>query len=248
MNLNKSSNPTFSEKIFEKALTRNEEGGVMSFTGAVNKSIILFLLVLLSGIATWKLIIVGNSAASYLAIGGAIGAFILAIVTSFKPDKSAILAPMYALCEGLFLGAISAIFNATYNGIVMQAIIATVCVVAVVFLCYRAGILKATPTFTKVLVFATLGIGVFYLISILLRFAGIDLSVFSLGWLGIIIQLVIVGVAALNLVLDFNQIDTGVEMQSPKFMEWYCAFGLMVTIVWIYIEILRLLAVLSRRN
>ena len=130
----------------------------------------------------------------------------------------------------------------------MQAIIATVCVVAVVFLCYRAGILKATPTFTKVLVFATLGIGVFYLISILLRFAGIDLSVFSLGWLGIVIQLVIVGVAALNLVLDFNQIDTGVEMQSPKFMEWYCAFGLMVTIVWIYIEILRLLAVLSRRN
>ncbi len=248
MNLSKSSNPTFSEKIFEKALTRNQDGTVMSYNGAVNKSIILFLLVLLSGIATWKLTIVGNSAASYLAIGGAIGAFILALVTSFKPDKSAILAPIYALCEGLFLGAISAIFNATYNGIVMQAIIATVCVVAIVFLCYRAGILKATPTFTKVLVFATLGIGVFYLVSILLSFAGINLSVFSLGWLGIIIQLVIVGVASLNLVLDFNQIDTGVEMQSPKYMEWYCAFGLMVTIVWMYIEILRLLALLSRRD
>ena len=248
MNLDRSSNPTFSEKMFEKALTRNDEGGIMTFNGTVNKSIILFLLVLLSGIVTWKLTIVGNSSASYLAIGGAIGGFVLALVTSFKPEKSAILAPIYALCEGLFLGAISAVFNAAYNGIVMQAVIATVCVVAVVFLCYRAGILKATPKFTKVLVFATLGIGAFYLVSILLRFAGVDLSVFSLGWLGIIIQLVIVGIASLNLVLDFNQIDNGVESQSPKFMEWYCAFGLMVTIVWIYVEILRLLALLSRRN
>lgn len=248
MNLDRSSNPTFSEKMFEKALTRSEEGGVMTFNGTVNKSIILFLLVLLSGIVTWKLTMVGNDIASYLAIGGGIGGFVLALVTSFKPEKSAILSPLYALCEGLFLGAMSAIFNASYQGIVMQAIIATVCVVAVVFFCYRAGILKATPKFAKVLVFATLGIGAFYLVSILLRFVGVELSVFSLGWAGIIIQLVVVGIAALNLVLDFNQIDGGVEMQSPKFMEWYCAFGLMVTIVWIYVEILRLLALLSRRN
>ena len=248
MNLSKSSNPTFSEKIFEKSLTNNADGGVMSYNDTLNKSILLFLLVLLSGIATWKLTMVGNTAASPLAIGGAIGGFILAIVLSFKPDKSHILAPIYALCEGLFLGAMSAIFNASYNGIVMQAILATVCVVAVVFGCYRAGILKATPMFAKVLVFATLGIGAFYLVSILLRFVGVELSVFNLGWLGIVMQLVIVGVAALNLVLDFNQIDNGVEMQSPRYMEWYCAFGLMVTIVWIYIEILRLIALLSRRN
>lgn len=248
MNLSKSSNPTFSEKIFEKSLTNNAEDGVMTYNGTLNKSIILFLLVLLSGIATWKLAMVGNAIVSPLAIGGAIGGFVLAIILSFKPDKAHILAPIYALCEGLFLGAMSAIFNAAYEGIVMQAILATVCVVAVVFGCYRAGILRATPKFTKVLVFATLGIGAFYLISILLRFVGVELSVFSLGWLGIVLQLVIVGVAALNLVLDFNQIDNGVEMQSPRYMEWYCAFGLMVTIVWIYIEILRLIAILSRRN
>ncbi len=248
MNLSKSSNPTFSDKIFEKSLTNNAEGEVMTYNGTLNKSIILFLLVLLSGIASWKLTMVGNTLATPLAIGGAIVAFVLAIVLTFKPDKAHILAPIYALCEGLFLGTISAIFNATYDGIVMQAVLATVCVVAVVFGCYRAGILKATPKFTKVLVFATLGIGAFYLVSILLRFAGIELSVFNLGWFGIVLQLVIVGVAALNLVLDFNQIDNGVEMQSPRFMEWYCAFGLMVTIVWIYVEILRLIALLSRRN
>ena len=247
MNLSKSSNPTFSEKIFEKSLT-NADGGVMTYNGTLNKSIILFLLVLLSGIATWKLAMVGNTLVSPLAIGGDIAGFILAIVLSFKPDKAHILAPIYALCEGLFLGAMSAMFNAAYNGIVMQAILATVCVVAVVFGCYRAGILQASAKFTKVLVFATMGIGAFYLISILLRFAGIELSVFNLGWLGVVLQLVIVGVAALNLVLDFNQIDNGVEMQSPRYMEWYCAFGLMVTIVWIYIEILRLIALLSRRN
>lgn len=248
MNLDRSSNPTFSEKIFEKAFSRNEDGGVMSFNGAINKSIILFLLVLLSGIATWKLAMVGNTAAPILAIGGAIVACILAFVTSAKPEKSPILAPIYALCEGLFLGAISAFFNAAYQGIVMQAIVATVCVVAVVFICYRAGILRATPKFTKVIVFATLGIGAFYLVSILLRFAGIEFSVFSLGTVGIIIQLLIVGVAALNLVLDFDRIDAGVELQSPKFMEWYCAFGLMVTIVWIYVEILRLLSILLHRD
>ena len=245
MNLDRSSNPTFSEKIFEKALTRNDDGGIMSFNGAVNKSIILFLLVLLSGIVTWKLTMVGNTAAPILAIGGAIGGAVLAIVTAAKPEKSAFLAPIYALCEGLFLGAISAFCNEAYNGIVMQAVIATVCVVAVVFVCYRAGLLKATPKFTKVIVFATLGIGAFYLVSILLRFVGVELSVFSLGWLGIGIQVIIVGIASLNLVLDFNRIDSGVESQ---FMEWYCAFGLMVTIVWIYVEILRLLALLSRRD
>lgn len=248
MNFDRSSNPVFSEKVFERSMERSSEGGLMTFNGTVNKSILLFVLVLLSGIVTWKLTIVGNNLASPLAIGGAIGAFVLAIVTSFKPDKSNILAPIYALCEGLFLGAISAIYNSAYSGIVMQAIIATICVIAVVFVCYRAGILKATPKFAKVLVFATLGIGAFYLVSILLRFAGIELSVFSLGAAGIIIQLVIVAVASLNLVLDFSRVDEGVESGQPAFMEWYCAFGLMVTIVWIYIEILRLLALFARKR
>ncbi|MCQ2973568.1 MAG: Bax inhibitor-1/YccA family protein [Bacteroidales bacterium] len=249
MNFDKSSNPVFSEKMFENAVSDFAGNGVMTFQGTVTKSILLLLLVIVTGTISWKLAIVGNSIVGPLAIGGAIGALIMAIVCCFKPEKSYIFGPIYALCEGLMLGSISALFNTLYSGIVLQAILLTIMVVAVVFFAYKVGILKASNTFVKVITFATIGIGAFYLLSMLLSVFGVHtVSLFELGWVGIVIQLVIVGVAALNLVLDFNQIDRGVESNAPAHMEWYCAFGMMVTIVWIYVEILRLLALLSKRN
>jgi len=124
----------------------------------------------------------------------------------------------------------------------------TLAISGVVFVCYRFGILRASGTFVKVITFATLGIGAFYLLSLILSLFGVNMSLFNMGWAGIVIQLVIVGIAALNLVLDFHNIENGAAEGVPAQFEWYYAFGLMVTLVWIYIEVLKLLTMLARRD
>jgi uncharacterized YccA/Bax inhibitor family protein len=139
-------------------------------------------------------------------------------------------------------------YAAAYNGIVTSAILLTLAVSGVVFLCYRFGILRATNTFVKVITYATLGIAAFYLISLVVSLFGVNLSLANMGGFGIAIQLVIVGVAALNLVLDFHNVENGAANGVPAHFEWYYAFGLMVTLIWIYFEILRLLAILSGRS
>ena len=249
MNFTKSSNPVFSDERIGNVVREFAGSGVMTMKGVAVKSALLLLLVFLTGSLTWKLSGTNSPAVVPLMIVGGIGALILGFVTCAKADKAYIFAPLYAICEGLLLGALSALYEAELHGIVSMAMFSTFAVSAVVFLCYRFGILRASNTFVKVISYATLGIGAFYLISIVAGLFHFNISVLEMGILGLILQVVIVIVAALNLVLDFSSIEQGVEAQAPAQMEWYSAFGLMVTLVWIYIEILRLLYIIfGRRN
>lgn len=248
MNFEKTSNPAFSEGRLRN-LTESFAGtGPMTVTGAATKTLLLFALLILTASITWKMAGVESPALVPCIIGGAIGSLIFAIVNCMKPEKSYIFGPLYALCEGLLVGAVSAMYAAAYEGIITSAVLLTLVVSGAVFFCYRFGILRASGTFTKVITFATIGIAGFYLLSFILSFFGVHFSVANLGWVGIVIQIVIVGIAALNLVLDFNNVENGVQNGVPAHFEWYYAFGLMVTLIWIYFEILRLLAILSRRN
>ncbi len=248
MNFERTSNPAFSESRFAQAAREFAGEGQMTVQGTATKTLLLFALVVLTATITWKLFGVESPMLMPCMIGGGIGSFVCALVCCFKQDKAYIFGPIYALCEGLLLGAVSAMFNAAFEGIVMQAIIITTIIAGVVFLCYRFGILRASNTFVKVISYATIGIAAFYLVSFVANLFGANISLFGLGWVGIVIQLVIVGIAALNLVLDFNQIESCVETGAPAHFEWYSAFGLMVTLIWIYMEVLRLLVMLLARR
>ena len=242
----KSSNPVFNSALFKDAKGVTSTEGVMTVGGTVNKAILLFLITVFSSFYSWKLMEVGRGAS--LIWIGAIGGFIFAMITTFKIDWAHITAPIYAAFEGLFLGGISLMFSQLYNGIVVQAILLTFGVMLVVLLFYRLGLLKATPGFTKWLLIATGGIAGYYLITIIFGFFNKDISVFAMGGAGIVIQLAIVAIAALNFVLDFNMIEQGAAQGAPKQLEWYGAFGLMVTLIWLYIEILKLLALFANRD
>jgi len=173
---------------------------------------------------------------------------VLALVTTFKKTWSPVTAPLYALVEGFFLGAISAMFNARFEGIVFQAVLLTFCTLFALLFAYRSGLIKATENFKLGVVAATGGIALVYLATIVLGFFGIKIPmIHDSGIVGIGFSLFVVVIAALNLVLDFDFIENGVEQGAPKYMEWYGAFGLMVTLVWLYIEFLRLLSKLQSR-
>lgn len=245
-----SSNPTFGKKIFNNA-EYVEGQGVMTVGGTVNKTILLFLLVALSATITWKMAFGSTNPGlvKMLMIGGGIGGFVMALITAFKPKYAMYTAPVYALLEGLLLGAISAFIDMTvYPGIAFQAVGATFGVFIVILFIYKTGIIKPTQKFKQGLIAATFGIAIFYLLNMILGWLGYGINLGQLGWMGIGIQAVIVIVAALNLVLDFDFINQGSEQGLPKYMEWYSAFGLMVTLVWLYLEILRLLSLLANRN
>jgi len=172
----------------------------------------------------------------------------LALITIFKKEWSPFTAPMYALVEGVFLGAISALFNAKFPGIVFQAVLLTFGTLFALLFAYRSGVIKATENFKLGVVAATGGIALLYLASFVLGFFNINVPVIhDSSWLGIAFSLFVVVVAALNLVLDFDFIETGVAQRAPKYMEWYGAFGLMVTLVWLYVEFLRLLSKIQQR-
>jgi len=182
-------------------------------------------------------------------LGGAIGGLVFAIATIFKKEWAPVTAPMYALTEGFFLGAISAIFEHRFPGIVMQAVMLTFGTLFALLFAYRSGLIKATENFKLGVVAATGGIALVYLASIVLSFFDIRVPfIHESGVIGIGFSLFVVVIAALNLVLDFDFIESGVEQKAPKYMEWYGAFGLMVTLVWLYVEFLRLLSKLQSRN
>ena len=251
MNLFKSGNPTLTEKIFSKSLT-DTQVGVMSVRGTINKFGFLFLMVLASAAFVWHAYYQGQNVMPYL-WGGMIGGLILALVIIFKRSWAGFLAPLYGLVEGLFIGAISAIINEafieSYPGIIMQAVALTFGTAISMFLLYNFGVIKATERFKSIIFTATAGIGIFYLIALGLRMFGIDIPFLHEGGLmGIGFSLFVIAIAALNLIIDFDMIEKGAEMGAPKYMEWYCAFGLLVTIVWLYIEILRLLSKIGSRN
>jgi uncharacterized YccA/Bax inhibitor family protein len=182
-------------------------------------------------------------------IGGGIGGFIFALATIFKKTWAPFTAPIYAVLQGLMLGGISSMMNAEFKGIVIQAVALTFGTLFALLFAYRSGLIKVTENFRLGVVAATGGIFIAYLLSFVLGLFGVNIGfMHSNGPIGIIVSLVIVVVAALNLVLDFDFIESGAESGAPKYMEWYAAFGLMVTLIWLYLEFLRLLSKLSSRN
>jgi uncharacterized YccA/Bax inhibitor family protein len=251
MALFKSGNPALNEKAFSKSFTyANDE--VMTVKGTLNKFGILFLMTMATAGLAWKMVYSGVDVTTYMwvSVFAALG---IAVIIAFKMEWSAYLAPVYALVKGFAVGAISAFYNYAFEkvapNIITQAVALTFGVVIAMYLLYKFNVIKATPTFKKIIITATLGIAVFYLIAIGLHFANIEIPFLHEGsTFGIIFSLVVVGLAAMNLILDFDLIENGANAGAPKFMEWYGAFGLLVTIVWLYLEILRLLAKLSKRN
>ena len=244
----RTSNPSLNSKTFERAAPG---AGVMTIEGTVNKVGILLLLMLVPASYMWSKVMNAwdPSAAMGTAMLGAIGAFIFALITIFKKTWAPVTAPIYAVLEGLFLGAISGVFNQAYPGIAMQAVALTIGTLFTLLLAYRSGIIKATENFKLGVVAATGGIAMLYLVSIVMGFFGASIPfIHSSGTFGILFSLFVVVIAALNLVLDFDFIESGAEAGAPKYMEWYAAFGLMVTLVWLYLEILRLLAKLQSRD
>jgi uncharacterized YccA/Bax inhibitor family protein len=247
----KSGNPTLNEKVFQNSMAVSGQE-TMTENGTLNKFFFLSLMVMASASFTWKAFYEGKDVMSWM-IGGAIGGFIVAIIISFKKEWASYLTPLYGLLEGVFIGGLSAVVNAafakSYPGIVMQAVVLTFGAVIAMFLLYRFRIIKATEKFKSVIFTATAGIAIFYLLAMVLRMFHIDIAFLHEGSaIGIIFSLVVVTIAALNLILDFDMIEQGTAMGAPKYMEWYCAFGLMVTIVWLYVEILRLLMKLGSRR
>ena len=245
----RSGNPALSDATFRKEGAAI--GKVMTLQGTVNKTGILLALLVICAFYTWNIFFqTGNPAAVMpLALGGAIGGLIFALITIFKKTWAGITAPIYAGLEGLFLGGISAIFEAQYPGIVIQATGLTLGTLASLLLLYKMGIIKPTENFRLMIVSATMGIGVLYLISFVMNMFGSTGIGFihSNGLFGIGFSLFVVAIAALNMVLDFDFIEQGAEQGAPKYMEWFGAFALMVTLIWLYLEMLRLLAKLRSR-
>lgn len=247
----KSGNPALSEKRFEASLT-GAGTETMTERGTMNKFIFLFFLLMASALLTWKAHFEGVNVWPWV-IGSAIVGLILVLVISFRPQYGQYTVPAYGLVEGVFVGGISAIYadalSAVAPGLVMQAVALTFGTVIAMYVLYRTSVIKATQRFKSIVFTATAGIAVFYLIALVLRLFGVELAFLHEGsLLGIGFSLFVVAIAALNLILDFDMIENGVKMGAPKYMEWFGAFGLMVTIIWLYIEILRLLSKLSSRD
>jgi len=247
----KSGNPALNEKVFQNTLAV-PGSDVMTERGTLNKFFFLFLMVMAAASFTWKAFHDGKDVFPWM-MGAAIGSLIIAIVMGFKREWASYLAPAFGLLEGVFVGGISAVYNNVFEktapGIVMQAVLLTFGAVIAMFLLYRFRIIQATEKFKSIIFVATAGIAIFYVLALVLRFFNIDIAFIHQGsMLGIVFSLVVVCVAALNLILDFDMIEKGSAMGAPKYMEWYGAFGLLVTIVWLYLEILRLLAKMSSRK
>ena len=223
----------------------------MTINGTVNKTGLMLILVLVGAMYSWAQFTGPASAPAMmpLVLGGAIGGLVLALVTAFKKTWAPFTAPLYALVEGVFIGALSAIFEARYPGIVMQAVGLTFGTMAAMLLAYRSGLIRATEKFKLGVVAATGGILLLYLAQFVMGFFGHSMGFISgNGFMAIGFSAFVVIIAALNLVLDFDLIESGAQSGAPKYMEWYGAFALTVTLVWLYLEILRLLSKLQSRN
>ena len=238
----RSGNPVLSKKTFSNTIFTDNQ---MTIEGTVNKTAISLLLLVGTGYFTFDVI------SPVLLIGSGIGGFILAIITVFKKEWAPITVPLYAVLEGAMLGGISYMYNSLYDGIVTNAILLTVGILVSLLIAYRSGYIKATENFKLGIFAATGGIALVYFINFIMGFFGSGLGVMSINnssILSIGFSIVVVIIASLNLVLDFDFIEEGAEKGAPKFMEWYGAFGLLVTLIWLYLEILRLLAKLNSRK
>ncbi len=249
----RSGNPALNRNTFLDSASGSvvSRDGAMTINGTVNKTAFLLILVLCGAMFSWSRFTGPDSVGTLypLMIGGALGGFVMALITIFKKQWSAFTAPAYAVLEGLFIGGISAIFELRFPGIVLQAVGLTFGTLGALLLAYRSGLIRATAKFKLGVVAATGGIFLVYLADMVMGFFGHHIGMIqSSSALGIGFSLVVVVIAALNLVLDFDLIETGAAQGAPKYMEWYGGFALVVTLVWLYLEILRLLSKLNSRN
>ncbi len=240
----RTANPALNAKTFDVA---NEGTGVMTIQGTVSRTAMLLALLFAATILTWNP--VNPQAGSNWIMIGAIAGFVVALITIFNKKASPVTAPIYAVCEGVMLGGISSVFERMYPGIVIQAVLLTFGTLGALLAAYASRLIRVTEKFKLGVFAATGGIAFFYLISMIMGLFGHSMSViYSSGPAGIIFSVIVVVVAALNLVLDFDFIEQGAQRGAPKYMEWYAAFGLIVTLVWLYMEILRLLSKLQGRR
>ena len=254
MSLFKSGNPALAEKRFRDSVLDDvvTYENAMTVRGTLQKFGFLMIMVLGTALYSWKEFASGGNTMPLILVG-AFGGLIIAIILTFKKEWSPFLAPAYALLEGLFVGAISAYYNYVFAAkapfIIMNAVGLTLACAVAMYLLYSFKIIQATQKFKAIVMTATAGIGIFYLLTWVLSFFGVSLPFLHEGSLmGIGFSLFVVAIAALNLILDFDMIEQGAALGAPKYMEWYGAFGLLVTIVWLYLEMLRLLSKLSSRD
>lgn len=247
----RTANPALNSKTFTGIVEISDLSQLMTIQGTVNKTLLMLVFVIISASWTWNLFFNSGNPAAVMPwlFGGIIGGFIVALITIFKKQYAIVTAPLYSVFEGLAIGGISASFEAEFPGIVIQAVALTFGTLFCLLLAYKSGLIKATENFKLGVVAATGGIALIYITSLFLGFFKIRMPyIHENGIIGIGISVFIVIIAALNLVLDFDFIERGASSGAPKFMEWYAAFGLMVTLIWLYLEMLRLLAkILSRK-
>lgn len=240
--MDKSGNPALKRSALDR-IRELESSQTATVGGTIGKVIILALLVALGATAGWSMAASNQSSALWILLGSAIVATIFAFITIFVPKASPFTAPVYALAEGAVLGALSYWFNTAYEGIALQALVLTGGVFASVLILYTTGIVRVTQKLRSVIIIATMAIALYYVINfVVMLFGGALPLIYDSGTFGIIFSVIVVLVAALNLLLDFDFIDKTAQSGAPKVFEWYGAFGLMVTLVWLYIEILRLLS------
>jgi len=247
----KTANPALNRNTFQGLAGYAASEDAMTINGVVNKSALLLILVLLPATYVWNIFFRSGAPQAIMPymLGGMIGGLVFALITIFSKTAAPYTAPVYALLEGLVLGGLSAIFEAKYPGIVVQAVLLTFGTLFALLIAYRSGIIMATENFKLGVFAATGGIMMVYLVSFLMNMFGKSVPyIHGNGTVGIVFSLFVVVVAALNLVLDFDFIESGVDAGAPKYMEWYAAFGLMVTLIWLYIEILRLLVKIQSRR
>lgn len=253
MALFKSGNPTLKESAYQGTIFQGMAvGEEMTIKGTMNKFGFLFIMMMGTTLYSWTNFYKGGDVMTLMLIG-VFGGLALALVMAFKKQWSPYLAPAFALLEGLFVGSVSAYydyaFKDSYPGIVMQAVALTLVVTFVMYLLYRFRIIRVTQQFRSIIMIATISLGVFYLVQWIAAIGfNTTIGAFTNAAtpLGIGFSILVVCLAALNLLLDFDMMERGVEMKAPKYMEWYSAFGLLVTLVWLYLEILRLLSKLRK--
>jgi uncharacterized YccA/Bax inhibitor family protein len=244
----RTSNPAWRKDVFQGQGAF--AGQVMTIEGTVNKTAILLACVGLASMWTWRLHATSPDSVQPVVLAGALTAFVVGLVTIFRPQWASITAPIYATFEGFALGALSGWMDSVYPGIAGQAVVLSFAILGAMLVVYRSGAIAVTDKFKIGVASATGGIAVFYLIALASQWVGGSFGatlIYGAGLYGIVFSIIIIIVAALNFVLDFDLIEKGAASGAPQYMEWYAAFGLMVTLIWLYLEVLRLLSKMRRR-
>ena len=246
-NLTKSSNPAFSKGSLKDVDFQMQSYEVMTLQGTINKTFISFMLLMASAIFVWNDAVAGENVMGYMIIGFFVS-LVVFFITVFNKKISNITVPLYAIFEGMLLGGLSGMLEVQYPGIPMKAVMLTMSTFLIMLFCYKTGVIKATEKFKSIIIAATGGIFLVYLMGWVMSFFGINLFIYDNSYFGIGFSIVVVVIAALSLILDFSMIEDNAKVGAPKYMEWYCSFGLMITLIWLYLEFLRLLVKLQSRD